>query len=111
MLSFSACVTRRAGHSPGQARCKESICLLIRVIKIKTDIVVPEYFTEDYRYQLAAQPYLAAIAHGVKDYPASRAFLLRGTEYAQSYESAEPLWLKQLQARGNPKCPFSPNYW
>jgi hypothetical protein len=72
---------------------------------------MPEFFTEDYRYQLAAQPYLAAIARGVKDSPASRAFLLRGTEYAQSYETAEPLWQKQWQARGNPKCPFWSNYW
>jgi hypothetical protein len=71
---------------------------------------MPEFFTKDYRYQLAAQPYLAAIARGVKDQPASRAFLLRGTEYAQSYEPAEPLWQKQWQARGNPKCPFWSNY-
>jgi len=44
---------------------------LIRVARTKKGIV-PEFFTKDYRYQLAAQPYLTAIAHGVKDHPASR---------------------------------------
>jgi hypothetical protein len=65
---------------------------------------LPEFFAEDYRYQRLAQPYLAAIARGVKDHPAARTFLLKGTEYAQAYESAEPLWQTQWQARGNPKC-------
>lgn len=64
---------------------------------------MPEFFTKDYRYQLAAQPYLAAIARGVKEHRMSRAFLLRTTEYAQIYKSAGPLWQKQWQARGDPK--------
>jgi hypothetical protein len=72
---------------------------------------LPEFFTEDYRYQKNAQPYLAAIAAGVKDHPASRAFLLKNTEHAQTYEAAEPLWQKQWQARGNTKCAFWSNYF
>jgi hypothetical protein len=72
---------------------------------------MPKFSTEDYLYQKAAQAHLAAIARGVKDHPASRAFLIRDTEYAKSYETAEPLWQKQWQARGNPKCPFWSNYW
>ena len=72
---------------------------------------MPEFFTEDYRYQLSAQPYLAAIAIGVKTERASREFLLKGTEYARSYQNAEPLWQLQWQARGHTKCPFWSNYW
>jgi hypothetical protein len=72
---------------------------------------LPEFFAKDYRYQLLAQPYLAAIAIGVRDQRASREFLLERTEFAQIYEFAEPLWQLQWQARGNTKCPFWSNYW
>jgi len=50
-------------------------------------------------YQSAAQPYLDAIARGIRDDGASRKFLLEGTEYAQSFGSAKPLWRKQWDKR------------
>lgn len=72
---------------------------------------MPEFFEADYRYQKAAQPYLAAIAAGVRDDPEARDFLLRGTHYAGLYQPAETLWHEQWQARGSTKCPFWSNYW
>ncbi|OKO74665.1 hypothetical protein AC629_34730 [Bradyrhizobium sp. NAS80.1] len=72
---------------------------------------MPEFFTEDCRYQIKAQPYLAAIAAGVKTLLTSRQFLLLGTEYEQLYASAEPFWEEQWQARGKMRCPFWTNYW
>ncbi|MBR0993970.1 hypothetical protein JQ580_24930 [Bradyrhizobium japonicum] len=70
-----------------------------------------EFFTDDYRYQRAAQPYLTAIARGVRDHPPTVAFLLEGTDYEQSFRDAVPLWQKQWAARGSSKCPFWSNYW
>jgi len=76
---------------------------------------VPEFYDNGLcRYQRAAQPYLAAIARGVRDDAASRAFLLQGTEHAQAYAGAEPLWHEQWQARDSRNsmiCPFWSNYW
>jgi hypothetical protein len=66
------------------------------------------------RYQPAAQPYLSAIARGVKDMPSARAFLLQGTEYALAYTGAEPMWAEQWKKRdpaNSMKCPFWSNYW
>jgi hypothetical protein len=51
---------------------------------------MPEFYDRGTcRYQLAAQPYLAAIALGMRDAATSRMFLLEGTEYAQAYADAE----------------------
>ena len=76
---------------------------------------MPEFYDRgDCRYQLAAQPYLAAIARGIRDAPAFRAFLLEGTEFAQAYAGAEPLWQEQWKRRDPSdcmKCPFWSNYW
>lgn len=76
---------------------------------------MPEFYDNgDCKYQPVAQPYLAAIARGVKDDLASRAFLLEGTKYAQAYAGAEPLWREQWQTRDpgdSMKCPFWSNYW
>jgi hypothetical protein len=66
------------------------------------------------RYQPAAQPYLDAIARGVRDESAARAFLLEETEHAQAYAGAEPLWSEQWKRRdptNSMKCPFWSNYW
>ena len=61
---------------------------------------MPEFYNQDTcRYQLAAQPYLDAIARGVRDNPASRAFLLGSTGYSQAYADAEPLWKDQWEMR------------
>jgi hypothetical protein len=61
---------------------------------------MPEFFDHGRcRYQLAAQPYLTAIARGVRDDAATRAFLFDGTGYARTYAAAEPLWREQWQAR------------
>jgi hypothetical protein len=71
---------------------------------------MPEFYDHGIcRYQLAAQPYLTAIARGIRDEPASRAFLLERTEYAQAYGGAEPLWRTQWKMRDptdSMKCPF-----
>jgi len=76
---------------------------------------VPEFYDHGKcRYQLAAQPYLAAIAHGVRDNAVARAFLLDGTEHARSYVAAEPLWREQWKVRDpadSMTCPFWSNYW
>jgi hypothetical protein len=76
---------------------------------------MPEFYDHGIcRYQQAAQPYLAAIAHGIRDEAASRAFLLEGTEYAKSYAVAEPLWREQWKKRDpadSMTCPFWSNYW
>jgi hypothetical protein len=76
---------------------------------------MPEFYDNGAcRYQLAAQPYLAAIARGVRDDATSRAFLLKGTEHADAYAAAIPLWHEQWQARdpaNSMVCPFWSNYW
>ncbi|HMM88536.1 hypothetical protein [Bradyrhizobium sp.] len=76
---------------------------------------MPEFYDHGTcRYQLAAQPYLAAIARGVRDEATSRMFLLDGTKYAQAYADAEPLWQEQWKKRDptdSMTCPFWSNYW
>ena len=75
---------------------------------------MPEFYDGTCRYQPAAQPYLAAIARGVRDKAMSRAFLLSGTKYAKSYAGAEPLWREQWKKRDPSDtmiCPFWSNYW
>jgi hypothetical protein len=76
---------------------------------------MPEFYDHGTcRYQLAAQPYLAAIARGIRDEITSRMFLLEGTEYAQAYVDAEPLWQEQWEKRDptdSMTCPFWSNYW
>jgi hypothetical protein len=76
---------------------------------------MPEFYDRGTcRYQLAAQPYLDAIARGIRDEAASRAFLLEGTEYGQAYAAAEPLWREQWKKRDpadSLQCPFWSNYW
>ena len=76
---------------------------------------MPEFYDNGAcRYQLAAQPYLAAIARGIKDVATSRAFILEGTEHARAYAAAEPLWREQWKARDpadSMVCPFWSNYW
>jgi hypothetical protein len=76
---------------------------------------MPEFYDHGTcRYQLAAQPYLVAIARGVRDSTASRAFLLQGTEYEQAYVDPEPLWREQWKRRdpiNSMSCPFWSNYW
>jgi hypothetical protein len=76
---------------------------------------MPEFYDSGTcRYQRAAQPYLAAIARGVRDKKESRAFLLQGTEFARTYAAAEPLWSEQWRRRDpsdSMTCPFWSNYW
>jgi hypothetical protein len=75
---------------------------------------MPEFYDHcTCRYQLAAQPYLDAIARGIQRQAASRAFLLWKTEYQHSYSDAEPLWQEQWKKRDprdSLKCPFWSNY-
>jgi hypothetical protein len=76
---------------------------------------MPEFYDNgECRLMLRAQPYLAAIARGVRDEATSRAFLLKGTHYAQAYAGAEPLWRDQWKERDEydlMKCPFWSNYF
>jgi hypothetical protein len=76
---------------------------------------MPEFYDHGLcRYQPAAQPYLAAIARGIRDEAGPRAFLLETTGYEQSYVGAEPLWREQWRQRdptNSMKCPFWSNYW
>jgi hypothetical protein len=75
---------------------------------------VPEFYDGKCSYQKQAQPYLAAIARGIKDSAASRAFLLEGTEFERSYAGAKPLWQEQWKKRDpsdSMVCPFWSNYW
>lgn len=76
---------------------------------------MPEFYEDaTCDYQLAAQPYLGAIARGVRDQAASRAFLLQTTEYEMTYADAEPLWTDQWKKRdptNSMACPFWSNYW
>jgi hypothetical protein len=76
---------------------------------------MPEFYDHGTcRYQMAAQPYLDAIAHGIRNEARSRTFLLEGTAYAQAYAGAEPLWREQWEKRDRTdsmKCPFWSNYW
>lgn len=75
---------------------------------------MPEFYDGRCSYQKQAQPYLAAIARGIKDSVTSRAFLLEGTEYEHSYAGAKPLWQEQWKKRDQSDsmvCPFWSNYW
>jgi hypothetical protein len=76
---------------------------------------MPEFYDQcNCRYQLRVQNYLDAIARGVRDSAASRAFLLQETEYHQLYVAAKPLWQEQWNERDRAnslKCPFWSNYW
>lgn len=76
---------------------------------------MPEFYAgSECNYQPKAQPYLDAIARGVRDEAAARAFLLTGTEYAQTYAGAEPVWQEQWKRRDPNRsmiCPFWSNYW
>jgi len=72
---------------------------------------MPEFYDGNCLYQPKAQPYLGAIARGVRDKAASRAFLLKGTDHAEAYAGAELLWREQWDKRRSMKCPFWSNYW
>jgi hypothetical protein len=76
---------------------------------------MPEFYEgSGCKYQPEAQPYLDAIARGVRDEAAARAFLLIGTKYSQTYAGAEPLWQEQWKRRDpgcSMICPFWSNYW
>lgn len=66
------------------------------------------------RYQSAAQPYLSAIARGIRDDSACRTYLLEGTDYLSEFSGSRALWAEQWQARDpkdSMKCPFWSNYW
>jgi hypothetical protein len=76
---------------------------------------MPEFYKHGTcRYQKAAQPYLDAVARGIRDKPTSRAFILEGTEYAQTYAGADVLWREQWTKRDPADSmigPFWSNYW
>jgi len=75
---------------------------------------MPEFFHQRCTYQKKAQPYLAAIARGIRDSAMSRAFLLEKTEFEQLYFDAKPLWREQWEKRDPTDsmiCPFWSNYW
>lgn len=75
---------------------------------------MPEFYQgSSCKYQPAAQPYLDAIARGIRDSFVARQLLLRGTDFEQAYSDSDSLWLEQWKCR-DPKntmiCPFWSNY-
>lgn len=76
---------------------------------------MPEFYDDGTcSYQPAAQPFLAAVARGIRDDSSCRAFLLAGTDFASSYARSEPPWREQWNKRdptNSMKCPFWSNYW
>lgn len=72
---------------------------------------MPEFYDgEGGNYSIRAQPYLDAIARGIRDDPVARAFLFEGTDFAQAYAGAKPLWQQQWQAR-DPKNANKAPFW
>lgn len=75
---------------------------------------MPEFYNKcNCKYQLKAQPYLDAIALGLRDNPKARSFLIRGTDQYLEYENATILWREQWQKRDprdKMKSPFWSNY-
>jgi hypothetical protein len=76
---------------------------------------LPEFYDGGVcRLQPLAQPYLGAIACGVRDNSKCRDYLIDGTEYELSYKNCKPLWTEQWKQRDpgdKMKCPFWSNYW
>jgi hypothetical protein len=76
---------------------------------------MPEFYRgTSCRYQLKAQPFLDAIARGIRDQRDARAFVLEGTKYAKSYADADVVWREQWAKRDptdSLQCPFWSNYW
>jgi hypothetical protein len=76
---------------------------------------MPEFYKGSMcRYQPKAQPYLDAIAQGVRNAHDAREFLLRGTMFEKTYADAIPLWQEQWDKRDKKNsmtCPFWSNYW
>jgi hypothetical protein len=75
---------------------------------------MPEFYDGKCAYQRRAQPYLSAIALGVRESETSRAFLLKRTAFETSYTGAIPLWREQWNRRdpaNSMSCPFWSNYW
>jgi hypothetical protein len=60
-------------------------------------------------YQKVAQPYLDAVARGIRDKSTSRAFILAKTEFSLLYADAVPLWQEQWAKRVLADCPFWAN--
>src|SRR4051812_36595212 len=98
-------------HCNDRTSCWSGL-LLLDVCSLLTAYLLrmPEFYDQgSCRYQMVAQPYLAAIARGIRDRATSRAFLLEGTAYEQSFAGAEPLWREQWNKRDpadTMKCPF-----
>jgi hypothetical protein len=75
---------------------------------------MPELYDSNCTYQSRAQPYLQAIALGIRDSANCRAFVLEGTKHQSAYADAIPLWHEQWFERGptnKMRCPFWSNYW
>lgn len=75
---------------------------------------MPEFYEgSECNYQRRAQPYLDAIARGMRDHAALRAFMLKPTIYDDAYAGAELLWKEQWITREKKKPrigPFWSNY-
>ena len=72
------------------------------------------YQGSECRLQPSAQPYLDAIARGMRDQAGLRAFMLEATPYADAYTGSELLWQEQSTTREKKKsmrCPFWSNYF
>ena len=78
-------------------------------------LAVPEFYKDKIcNYQLKAQPYLDAVARGVRDDAPFRSLLIQSTAFAEEYSGASPLWNEQWQRRDKSdtmKGPFWSNYY
>ncbi len=76
---------------------------------------MPEFYADTAcSYQVRAQPFLDAIARGIRDRADARNFVLRSTAFQASFDPSIPLWTEQWSARdpsNRLKCPFWANYW
>jgi hypothetical protein len=76
---------------------------------------MPEFYSEtSSNYQKRAQPYLDAVARGIKTSETARTFLLKNTVFETSFAANVPLWAEQWQKRDRANtlgCPFWANHW
>jgi hypothetical protein len=101
---------------PGGSKRKTYTNILRRIANLSNrrgGLKVPEFYDETTsKYQPNAQPYLDAIARGLRHHAEVRAFLLKNTEFEQTYADAMPLWQEHWNAR-DPRdkliCPFWAN--
>jgi hypothetical protein len=74
---------------------------------------MPDYYSEtSSAYQSRAQPYLDAVARGLRIIPATRDLLIAGTGHESAFRGSDLLWDEARRASGpRKKQPFWANIW